>query len=99
LRLTRRGRVVVRLLLGLLVTGAVMLGVLALGRPALAGTRAHAMQVRYHVVLPGETLLGIAARAVPGVDARDTAAEIIELNALPGSGLNAGQRIALPVGS
>jgi len=99
LRLTRRGRVVVRLL-GLVVLAAVVsAGVLLLVRPAMAGTTVHPVSVRYHVVLPGETLLQIAAEEVPGVDVRDTAARIIELNALPGSGVDAGQRLALPVGS
>jgi hypothetical protein len=97
LRLTRRGRVVARLLAGLLLVGAVAGGVLGLVRPAVASTHARALSVRYRVVLPGESLLQIAAEEVPGVDARDTAARIIELNALGGSGLQAGQRLALPV--
>jgi len=99
LRLTRRGRVVVRLVAGLLLAAAVTAAVLLLVRPAMAGTHSEPVEVRYHLVMPGETLLQIAAEAVPGVDARDTAARIIQLNALPGSGLAAGQRLALPVRS
>ncbi|HEY6796587.1 MAG TPA: LysM peptidoglycan-binding domain-containing protein, partial [Kineosporiaceae bacterium] len=96
LRLTRRGRVVVRLLGALVLAGLVAVGVLGLVRPALAGIRSRPLSLRYHVVLPGETLLQIAAEAVPGVDARDTAIRILQLNALSGSGLQAGQRLALP---
>jgi predicted Zn-dependent protease len=84
-------------MIALALVGAVALAVLSISRPALAGTAPGAVRVQYHVVMPGETLLQIAARAVPGVDPRDTAAQIIELNAMPGSGLQAGDRLALPV--
>jgi hypothetical protein len=85
----------------ILVTGllvAAVLVVVMMGRPASAGTSARPVSVRYHVVMPGETLLQIANDAVPGADPRDVAAEIMELNALPGSGVHAGDRLALPAG-
>jgi hypothetical protein len=97
IRLTRRGRVVLRGALVLLIGLAVVLTVLIASRPAAAGTGSRPVVVRYHSVLPGETLLQIAADEVPGVDARDTAARIIELNAMRGSSIQAGQRLALPV--
>src|SRR5664280_2397012 len=87
IRLTRRGRIVLRTVLALGVALAVVLAVLAASRPAAAGTGSRPMVVRYHTVLPGETLLQIAAEAIPGVDARDTAARIIEFNAMQGSAL------------
>ncbi|GAA3639951.1 hypothetical protein GCM10022223_68940 [Kineosporia mesophila] len=96
LRLTRRGRVVLRgggLLLAVL---AVLAGVLLLDRPAEAGSQARPVPVSYHTVLPGETLWGIAGRIAPDADRRDTVADIIELNALPGPAVSAGRRIALP---
>ncbi|MDP9824606.1 LysM peptidoglycan-binding domain-containing protein [Kineosporia succinea] len=96
LRLTRRGRLVVRggvLLLGVV---AVVAGVLLLTRPAEAGSAVGHVPVSYHRVLPGETLWEIAGDVAPGTDRRDTVAEIIELNALPGAAVGAGQRIALP---
>lgn len=96
LRLTRRGRVVVRwavLVLALLVAFVL---VLALSRPASAGSRSNPVPVRYHVVLPGETLWGIAGEVAPNIDRREVIARIVELNALPGSGVTVGQRIALP---
>lgn len=97
LRLTRRGRAVVRLavvLLGLLVTAVVVLGS---GRVARAGETATQVPVAYHVVQPGESLWQIAGRVAPGVDRRDTVARIVELNALESGSLEAGRRIAVPV--
>jgi hypothetical protein len=96
LRLTRRGRIAVRLIglvLGVLVTAVV---VLAGGQVAKAGQDAHPIPVSYHVVAPGETLWQIAGRVAPDADRRDTVARIVELNALPSAALTAGQRIAVP---
>lgn len=97
LRLTRRGRAVVRLavlLLGLLVTAVVVLGS---GRVARADESATPVPVAYHVVQPGESLWQIAGRVAPGEDRRDTVARIVELNALESGSLEAGRRIAVPV--
>jgi hypothetical protein len=97
LRLTRRGRVAVRVLvvlLGLVVTAVV---VLTAGRSAKADAAAHPVEVGYHVVAPGETLWQIAGEVAPGVDRRDTVASIVELNALRTEQLAAGDRIAVPV--
>jgi LysM repeat protein len=54
--------------------------------------------VRYHVVLPGETLWGIAAALDPSADPRDTIVQIVEANHLPSSAIWAGQRLVLPPG-
>ncbi len=97
LRLTRRGRVVVRLcvvLLGALATAAI---VLAGGRAARAGEDSRPVPAEQVVVQPGETLWQIAGRVAPAADRRDTVARIVELNALPSASLRAGQRIAVPV--
>jgi LysM domain len=96
LRLTRRGRIVVRVgsaVLALLMVGS---GVLLLDRTAQAGSQPHPVPVSYRVVLPGETLWQIAGEVAPRADRRDTVARIVELNALPGAGVSAGQRIAIP---
>jgi LysM domain len=96
LRLTRRGRAVLRLLALVAVAALVVGGVLALQRAASAGEQAPAAAaVTYHVVLPGETLWGIARQVAPERDVRGTVARIIELNALPGGRVYAGQRLAL----
>jgi hypothetical protein len=99
LRLTCRGRVVVRVAVVLAFALVVAGAVLGVSRTASAGARAHPLRVTYRVVLPGETLLGIAAEVDPGSDLRDAAVRIARLNALDGWGLQAGQRLALPVGS
>ncbi|MBT0769273.1 LysM peptidoglycan-binding domain-containing protein [Kineosporia sp. J2-2] len=96
LRLTRRGRIVFRAGGLLAATVAVLAGVLLLNRPAEAGSEAHEVSMNFHVVLPGETLWGIAGDIAPESDPRDTVADIVDLNALPGPAVNAGQRIALP---
>ena len=98
LRLTRRGRILVRVavvVLGLVVTAAVVLGA---GRSAQADAVAHPVEVGYHVVLPGETLWQIAGDVAPGADRRETVARIVELNALSTEQLAAGDRIAVPLG-
>ena len=99
LRLTRRGRIVVRAIAGIVLSIIVMGVVLLADRPARAGNGGRPVSVRHHMVLPGETLIEIAADEVPGVDPRDTVARIVELNALSGSSVRAGQLIALPVGT
>ena len=96
LRLTRWGRIVLRLGGLLLAVLTALVLVLVLTHPAAAGGQRHPVPARYHVVLPGETLWGIAGQIAPNADRREVIAEIVELNALPGSGVAAGQRIALP---
>jgi len=99
LRLTRRGRAVLRIAVVLVLLLTVAALVLGLGRVARARPEpGPGVAVRYHVVLPGETLWRIAAVELPGVDRREAVARIIELNALPGAGVSAGQRLAVPAG-
>jgi LysM repeat protein len=94
LRLTRRGRLVVLMLM--LALGAVVS--LALTAPGLASSTAEVVPVRYVTVAPGDTLWSIAGEVAPDADPRDTVADIVERNALTGSTIQAGQRIAVPVG-
>jgi hypothetical protein len=75
---------------------ALVAGVLLIDRTAEAGSTSRPVPVTYRVVLPGETLWQIAGEVAPGADRRDTVARIVELNALPNAGVNAGQRIAVP---
>lgn len=69
---------------------------LTIGSVGLAGTSTSSLPVRYVVVQGGDTLWSIAGDVAPSADRRDTVAEIVELNALPGSGIRAGQQIAVP---
>jgi hypothetical protein len=96
-RLTRRGRLVVRVGSAGLVLLTLLAGVLLLDRTAEAGSTPRSVSVSYRVVLPGETLWKIAGEVAPNVDRRNTVAEIVELNALSTAGVTAGQRIAVPV--
>ena len=93
-RLTRRGRLVTTLvLLAGFLAGSV---VLASGL-ATAGTEPGAAATAERItVAPGETLWSIAEREAPGTDPRDTVAEILELNHLPSSAVEAGSVLLLP---
>lgn len=91
LRLTRRGRVVVVLLLALVAVTA-----FSLGRASSDASGAPAATRRSVVVQPGETLWEIARRAVPGADPRETVARIADLNDLSGSLVHPGQRLVVP---
>jgi hypothetical protein len=98
LRLTRRGRLVVRLLGAaglLLVVGVGVLG----GPSALAGPDGGQVPVAERVVLPGETLWGIAGEVAPGTDRRETVAQIMELNGLSSAEVTAGTRLSVPAGT
>jgi LysM repeat protein len=91
--LTRRGRLVVFLL----ALVACVVASLAIASSGSASGAAHQVPVQYVTVLPGDTLWNIAHDVAPGADPRDTVAEIVELNALRGSSLQTGQRLAVPV--
>ncbi|WP_435735646.1 LysM peptidoglycan-binding domain-containing protein [Cellulosimicrobium sp. PMB13] len=92
LRLTRRGRIVLVVAVALLVLLGARVG------SAVAGSAGEPEEVRVHVVAAGETLWDhAAALASPGEDLRDVVARIVELNGLSSSGLQAGQRLVLPV--
>ena len=96
MRLTRRGRVVVWLVSVLALAALVVAGVLLAGGTAQASRPTKAMPVEYHVLMPGETLWGLAAQVAPNADPRDVVAQIIELNSLSGAQVRAGTRLALP---
>lgn len=97
LRLTRRGRVVVRLL-GVAVVLLVVLAGVLLDRPALAGPDVAPSRVTERVVLPGETLWQIAGEVAPRADRRETVQHLMDLNALSTASVTAGQRLDVPVG-
>ncbi len=94
LRLTRRGRAVVRTA-AVLVAGAALLS----GGRAVAESPAPAVSVDSYTVGSGETLWSIAAAfTAPGEDVRDTIDELAALNGMEGSALVAGEQILVPVG-
>jgi Tfp pilus assembly protein FimV len=93
LRLTRRGRIVVVLVLALLT-----LGVLSAGRQALSAATGNDRPATVQVtVRPGDTLWSIADRITPkGQDVRITVAQIRSLNGLRDGTVRAGSRLRLP---
>ena len=95
LRLTRRGRVVVTLvMLGLLLLAATFIG----GRSAATRDSGTPVHTRTVVVEQGDTMWRIASQVAHGRDIRAVIHDIEELNALTGPELVEGQKIALPVG-
>jgi hypothetical protein len=95
LRLTRRGRWVIAVTLA----GGAFAGSLATGGVGRADEHAVRLPVERIQVAPGETLWSIAAQSMPGVERREAVRQLIELNALPGGGVMAGQEIAVPARS
>lgn len=92
LRLTRRGRLVV-----LLVLATLLLVAFSLGRTSAdAGSTRPAGPAPTTVVQPGETLWAIARRVAPDADPRATVARLNTLNDLGDRPIVAGQRIVLP---
>lgn len=95
LRLTRRGRVVVTLLLVGLVLG---LFVVFSGYSAATGEAGEPLPTRTVVVDEGDTLWAIASEVAEPGQTREVVHRIQELNSLPGPELVEGQELAVPVG-
>ncbi|QIK83294.1 LysM peptidoglycan-binding domain-containing protein [Sanguibacter sp. HDW7] len=94
LRITRRGRIV----LGLLVSAVLGSGALVFANGATADAPAGAQAVTVRTVGAGESLWAIASSVTaPGADVRDALQEIARLNGLTGSSLAAGQQLVVPV--
>lgn len=97
LRLTRRGRAVFGTLATLLVIGGLAIAAMFGGAQAVATAEAGNADFGYVVVLPGESLWSVASDLDASIDPRDLVAEIVQLNKLEGSGVQAGQPIAVPL--
>lgn len=101
--LTRRGRVVVMVLVtaGLLMLAA-FAWIAGADRADAARSGAPSSAVYRHlasvVVLPGQSLWGIALQADPSADPRSVIQQIVDLNALGGTSIQPGQRLWVPSG-
>lgn len=96
-RLTKRGRMVFGALATALVAG-LLACVAAIAAPqALASNSAGGQEFHYVVAQPGASLWSLASTLDPSADPRDLVAEIVQLNQLDGSGVQAGQPIAVPL--
>jgi hypothetical protein len=94
-RLTRRGRLVLTLLF--LVALTVVLAVFGATSAATGGV-GEPVPTRAVVVQPGDTLWGIAAEVAEPGEVREMVHRIQELNAMAGSGVAIGERLAVPLG-
>jgi hypothetical protein len=99
-RLTRRGRIVVSVLvLAVLIVAALLISLLASGGAQATNhgqARAGYQGMREVVVRPGQTLWSIAAAAEPTADTRIVVQEIMTANALTSTNISAGQLIWVP---
>lgn len=94
LRLTRRGRIVLTLLLlGLVLVASTLLG----GRSAATGQGGTPLHTRTVVVDKGDTLWAIASEVAAPGQIREVVHQIEKLNALPDATLVEGQKLAVPV--
>ncbi|PRI11330.1 hypothetical protein B4915_07670 [Leucobacter massiliensis] len=98
LRLTRRGRVVLGGFATVLIAGLLAF-IAALGAPQAIASDAEGGEQQFHyaVVQPGSSLWELASELDPAADPRDLVAEIVRLNQLEGSGVEAGQPLAVPL--
>lgn len=93
-RLTRRGRLALTLLFVVAIT--VLVSVFG-STSAATGEKGAPVPTRTVVVEEGDTLWGIAGDVADPGEVREMVHRIQELNALSGSGLAVGQKLAVPV--
>ncbi|MFJ6678923.1 LysM peptidoglycan-binding domain-containing protein [Microbacterium sp. NPDC091382] len=97
LRLTTRGRRVVATLAALPVVVALGVGILSGGGALASGAAGSAAGTFKTVTVhPGDSLWTIARDVAPESDPRDVIDDIVRLNALPSSVVDAGQSLAIP---
>ena len=97
LRLTRRGRAVFGTLATLAVLAALAVAAMFGGSRAVATAQTGGADFGYVVVQPGASLWQVAEQIDPAADPRDLVDEIVRLNQLDGSGVQAGQPVAVPL--
>lgn len=105
-RLTRRGRVLLRLMVGIVATVGVVLFVnvrsgaqdagQAPATDAAATSGSSALAAGYMTVVPGDTLWAIAVRIQPDTDPRAVVQALSEVNGLDSPVIQPGQRLILP---
>ncbi|MBK0420897.1 LysM peptidoglycan-binding domain-containing protein [Leucobacter sp. CSA2] len=98
IKLTRRGRALFGGLATVLVAAVLALLASFAAPSALASNAANSGQDFHYVVAqPGESLWSLASELDPAADPRDLVAEIVQLNQLEDSGVEAGQPVAVPL--
>jgi LysM domain len=102
-RLTRRGRIVVAVMLTAASLSLVVLAWLAIAARAAQAADGGQPGAVYQnltsiVVHPGQSLWSIASQAEPGADPRVVMQQIVDLNALRGTSVEPGQHLWVPRG-
>lgn len=97
LRLTRRGRTVFGTLATVLVIGVLAVIAMFSGAQAVATAEAGGAEFGYVIVQPGGSLWELASELDADADPRDLVAEIVQLNQLESSAVQAGEPIAVPL--
>ncbi|MGH1527243.1 LysM peptidoglycan-binding domain-containing protein [Leifsonia sp. L25] len=95
LRLTRRGRVVLTMLVALPIVIGAMVFALNGGGAAATGEQAH-VTFHYVTVQSGDSLWSVASRIAPNADPRDVIADLVNLNGLSSAVVTPGQQLAIP---
>jgi hypothetical protein len=95
LHLTRRGRLVIGALVLVPLLGGIV-AVAAVGMSAVATDTTSVTEFDYITVAAGETLWQLAESIAPESDPRDVIADIVGLNNLSSSAVQAGQQLAIP---
>jgi hypothetical protein len=96
LRLTKRGRRVLTVLAAV----PVVIGALVFtlnGGIATASDVAGSTRFQYVTVAAGESLWQLAGQIAPSADPRDVISDVVHLNQLASTDLQAGQRLAIPI--
>lgn len=99
-KLTRRGKLLFRGLPLITLAALIVLGAIALINPseAHAGKEGASSVVTQEIAVQGgQTLWDIALEVETSADTRDVVQQIIEINDLKGSSIDAGQRLEIPL--
>lgn len=96
LRLTKRGRAVLTTLAALpLIASALVFGLN--GGMATATSTSSSTAFQYVTVEAGQSLWQLALQVAPSADPREVISDVVHLNQLPNSDVQAGQRLAIPL--
>ncbi|MEY9953179.1 LysM peptidoglycan-binding domain-containing protein [Leifsonia sp. EB34] len=95
LRLTRRGRVVLTMLVALPIVIGAMVFALNGGGAAATGEQTH-VTFQYVTVQSGDSLWSVASRIAPNADPRNVIADLVNLNGLSSAVVTPGQQLAIP---
>lgn len=97
IRLTKRGRVVVSLLVASVVLAVLALLSLWAATGAQASSSEPGVEFAHVIVQPGDSLWSVATSLAPEADTRDVIYDLVRLNHLDSSDVYVGQELAIPL--